>query len=67
MADKVKLYMFTGSTPSLTARLMLDHTVLVRTGTGAFSHIRGTGTIACTTTDGGAHKTCTVKTKLRGI
>jgi len=25
MADEVKLYMFTGSTPSLTARLMLDH------------------------------------------
>lgn len=25
MADKVRLYMFTGSTPSLTARLMLEH------------------------------------------
>ncbi|HEV2775579.1 MAG TPA: hypothetical protein VGV90_08310 [Solirubrobacteraceae bacterium] len=36
-------------------------------GTGRFRHVRGSGTIECTTTDGGAHKACTVKSRLRGL
>jgi hypothetical protein len=36
-------------------------------GTGAFTHVKGTGTVACTTTDGGAHKSCVVDSKLTGV
>ena len=36
-------------------------------GTGKFRRVRGSGTIECTTTDGGAHKSCTVKSKLTGL
>lgn len=36
-------------------------------GTGKFARVRGGGTIACTTTDGGAHKSCTVNSKLTGV
>ena len=36
-------------------------------GTGKFKHIKGGGTIVCTTTDGGAHKLCEVNTTLTGI
>jgi hypothetical protein len=36
-------------------------------GTGRFEHGGGSGTIECTSTDGGAHRTCTVDSKLTGI
>ena len=36
-------------------------------GTGKFRRVRGSGTIECTTSDGGAHKSCTVKSKLTGL
>jgi hypothetical protein len=36
-------------------------------GTGRFGHVRGSGTIDCTSTDAGAHRTCTVHSKLTGI
>lgn len=36
-------------------------------GTGAYKKVRGTGTISCTTTDGGAHKSCTVRSKVTGL
>ena len=36
-------------------------------GTGKFKHIKGGGTIVCTTTDGGAHKLCEVNSTLTGI
>lgn len=42
-------------------------TVTYTGGTGKFRHVRGTGAIECTTTDGGAHKSCTVKSKLTGL
>lgn len=42
-------------------------TVTYTGGTGKFKHLRGTGTIHCTTTDGGAHKTCSVSSQLTGI
>jgi len=35
-------------------------TVTFTGGTGKFKHLRGSGTIQCTSTDAGAHKTCTV-------
>jgi len=35
-------------------------------GTGKFKHLRGSGTIQCTSTDGGAHKSCTVTSTLAG-
>lgn len=34
--------------------------VTITGGTGAFRHLTATETIQCTTTDGGAHKACTV-------
>jgi hypothetical protein len=42
-------------------------TVTYTGGTGKFKHVKGGGTIACTTTDGGAHKSCDVNTTLTGI
>lgn len=36
-------------------------------GTGKFKHVEGSGTIQCTTTDGGAHKACSVASTLTGI
>ena len=42
-------------------------TVTYTGGTGKFRRVRGSGTIECTTTDGGAHKSCTVKSNLRGL
>jgi hypothetical protein len=41
--------------------------VTVTGGTGAFKQIKGGGTINCTSSDGGAHKSCTVKLTLTGI
>jgi len=42
-------------------------TVRVRSETGAFRRVRGSGTIECSTTDGGAHKICHAETALRGL
>ncbi len=42
-------------------------TVTYLGGTGRFRHVRGGGTIDCTSSDGGAHKACTVHTKLTGV
>lgn len=42
-------------------------TVTYTGGTGTFRHVKGSGTIECTTTDGGAHKSCTVKSRLTGL
>lgn len=42
-------------------------TVTYTGGTGKFRHVTGTGTIDCTTTDNGAHKSCAVNSTLRGI
>lgn len=41
--------------------------VTVTGGTGAFKHIKGRGTINCTSADGGAHRSCKVKLTLKGI
>lgn len=42
-------------------------TVTYLGGTGRFRHVKGSGTIRCTTTDGGVHKSCTVTSKLTGV
>jgi hypothetical protein len=42
-------------------------TVTYTGGTGRFKHIKGGGTILCTTTDGGARKLCEVNATLTGI
>jgi hypothetical protein len=47
--------------------LTYSGTVTYTGGTGKFKHVQGHGTIACTTTDGGAHKSCIVNSALTGI
>lgn len=42
-------------------------TVTYTGGTGTFRHVRGRGTIQCVTSDGGAHKSCTVNSTLTGV
>jgi hypothetical protein len=42
-------------------------TVTYTRGTGRFKRVRGGGTNSCTTTDGGAHKACTVHSKVTGV
>lgn len=42
-------------------------TVTYTSGTGKFKHVKGTGTIECTSTDRGAHKSCTVTSTLTGV
>ena len=42
-------------------------TVTYTRGTGRFKHVRGSATIQCTTSDGGAHKSCTVNSTLTGV
>jgi len=49
------------------ANITYTGTVTYTRGTGAFSHVKGNGTITCTTTDGGAHKSCVVNSKLTGV
>jgi hypothetical protein len=44
-----------------------EGTVTYTSGTGRFKHVKGGGTIQCTTTDGGAHRACTVTTTLTGV
>lgn len=41
--------------------------VTVTSGTGAFKHIKGGGTINCTSSDGGAHRSCKANLTLKGI
>jgi len=55
---------FTATSP---ANVTYIGTVTYTGGTGAFKHVKGTGKISCTTTDGGAHKSCTVDSKLTGM
>ncbi len=55
---------FTASSP---ANITYTGTVTYTGGTGAFRRVRGRGTIECTSADGGAHKSCTVKSTLTGI
>lgn len=49
------------------ANVTYTGTVTYTGGTGAFMHVKGTGAVTCTTTDGGAHKTCVVDSKLTGV
>ena len=42
-------------------------TVTVTGGTGAFRRIRGGGTIDCTSSDGGAHRSCKAELRLKGL
>ena len=55
---------FTATSPT---DITYTGTVTYTGGTGKFRHVKGSGTIQCTTTDGGAHKSCTVKSKLTGL
>ena len=41
--------------------------VTITGGTGAYRRVKGRGTIACTSTDGGAHRSCTFKLRLTGV
>jgi hypothetical protein len=41
--------------------------VTVTGGTGAFRHITGGGTLNCTSSDGGAHRSCKVNLTLKGV
>jgi hypothetical protein len=41
--------------------------VTITGGTGAYRHVKGTGTLECTSSDGGAHRSCTFKLKLTGV
>lgn len=47
--------------------LTFTGTVKYTGGTGRFRHVKGDGTIVCTSTDGGLHKSCNVNTTLTGI
>jgi hypothetical protein len=47
--------------------LTFTGTVTYTGGTGRFKHVAGGGTIVCTSTDGGAHKSCEVHTTLTGV
>jgi hypothetical protein len=55
---------FTASSPT---DITYTGTVTYLGGTGKFRHVRGGGTIQCTSSDGGAHKACTVNTRLTGV
>ena len=55
---------FTASSPT---NITYSGTVTYTSGTRKFKHVQGTGTIECTSTDGGAHKSCTVDSVLAGI
>jgi len=49
------------------ANLTFTGTVTYTGGTGKFRRVKGGGTIVCTSTDGGAHKSCTINTTLTGV
>ncbi|HVF78042.1 MAG TPA: hypothetical protein VNA28_07075 [Solirubrobacteraceae bacterium] len=53
--------------PSSLTNITYSGTVTYTDGTGKFKHVKGRGTIECTTTDGGAHKSCVVDSTLTGI
>ena len=53
--------------PPVGGTITYTGTVTYTGGTGKFKHVKGSGTIQCTTTDGGAHKSCTVNSKLTGV
>jgi hypothetical protein len=55
---------FTATSPS---NITYTGTVTYTGGTRKFKHVAGGGTIECTSTDGGAHKSCTVNSTLTGI
>ena len=56
--------MFSATSPT---NITYAGTVTYTRGTGAFSHVRGSGTITCTSSDAGAHKACSVHSTLTGI
>lgn len=76
VAVKIKNY-FDGGTTRGTAAFTFaassptdftyDGTVTLTGGTGRFEHVKGGGPIACTSSDGGAHKACKVKLTVEGI
>lgn len=41
--------------------------VRITRGTGAFRRVKGKGRIACTSSDGGQHKSCTFKLAITGV
>ena len=47
-------------TPTSPTNITYTGTITYTGGTGKFARVKGGGTITCTTTDGGAHKSCTV-------
>ena len=49
------------------ANITYKGTVTYTGGTGKFRRARGSGTIECTSTDGGAHKSCSVNSRLTGL
>jgi hypothetical protein len=53
--------------PTNPTNLTYTGTVTYTGGTGRFRHVAGGGTIQCTTTDAGAHKSCDVHTTLTGV
>lgn len=54
-------------TPSSPTNITYTGTITYTGGTGKFKRLKGGGTIQCTTTDGGAHKSCTVNSTLTGV
>ena len=53
--------------PAPGANVTYTGTITFTGGSGRFRNIKGGGTIVCTTSDGGAHKLCTVHAKATGI
>jgi len=47
--------------------IVYEGKVTVTGGTGAFKHVKGGGRITCTSSDGGAHRSCKVNLTLKGI
>jgi hypothetical protein len=55
---------FAASSPG---QIAYTGTVTYTGGSGRFKHVKGAGTIECTSADGGAHKSCTVNSRLTGV
>ena len=55
---------FTATSPT---DITYTGTITYTRGTGRFKRVRGSGTVRCTTTDGGAHKACTVNSKVTEV
>jgi hypothetical protein len=55
---------FTASSPM---NIIYAGNATVTGGTGRFKRVSGSGRLACTSADAGAHKSCTVSFRLRGI